>query len=113
MSGKGVKRHEHCYQDSEETLVAPVDPVSHADLLTLIVTTSPTPSEPSTELLSQIFLSFRMHCPELALPAPEGKDRYLMFQRKVCVVRQVLLTSANVLSSEVTPILLNLELKFS
>ncbi|KAK4155615.1 hypothetical protein C8A00DRAFT_13362 [Chaetomidium leptoderma] len=36
------------------------------DLLTLIITTSPTPSAPSTELLSQILVSFREHCPELA-----------------------------------------------
>lgn len=38
----------------------------HADLLTLIITTSPTPSAPSTELLSQILFSFRAHCPELS-----------------------------------------------
>ncbi len=37
----------------------------HAGLLTLVITTSPTPSAPSTELLSQIFLSFRSHCPDL------------------------------------------------
>ncbi|KAL2187150.1 hypothetical protein L209DRAFT_296067 [Thermothelomyces heterothallicus CBS 203.75] len=36
-----------------------------AELLTLIITTSPTPSAPSTELLSQILGSFREHCPEL------------------------------------------------
>ncbi|KAJ4303845.1 hypothetical protein N0V88_001442 [Collariella sp. IMI 366227] len=35
------------------------------NLLTLIITTSPTPSAPSTELLAQIILSFRKHCPEL------------------------------------------------
>ncbi|KAK3903964.1 hypothetical protein C8A05DRAFT_32260 [Staphylotrichum tortipilum] len=39
----------------------------HADLLTLIITTSPTPSAPSTELLSQILASFRAHCPELSM----------------------------------------------
>ncbi|KAK0615630.1 hypothetical protein B0T17DRAFT_592383 [Bombardia bombarda] len=39
---------------------------SHAhDLLTLIITTSPTPSAPSTELLSAILVSFRKHCPDL------------------------------------------------
>ncbi|AEO64411.1 uncharacterized protein THITE_2110546 [Thermothielavioides terrestris NRRL 8126] len=38
---------------------------TEADLLTLIITTSPTPSAPSTELLSQILASFREHCPEL------------------------------------------------
>ncbi|KAK4031191.1 hypothetical protein C8A01DRAFT_42325 [Parachaetomium inaequale] len=37
-----------------------------ADLLTLIITTSPTPSAPSTDLLSQILISFREHCPGLA-----------------------------------------------
>ncbi|KAI2470665.1 hypothetical protein F4781DRAFT_164976 [Annulohypoxylon bovei var. microspora] len=31
-------------------------------LLTLIITTSPTPSAPSTELISAIFSSFRNHC---------------------------------------------------
>lgn len=35
------------------------------EALTLIITTSPTPSAPSTELLSQILASFRAHCPEL------------------------------------------------
>ena len=40
-------------------------PGPRADLLTLIITTSPTPSAPSTELLSQIFASFREHCPDL------------------------------------------------
>ncbi len=42
------------------------EPTQHADLLTLIITTSPTPSAPSTELLSQILVSFRAHCPELS-----------------------------------------------
>jgi hypothetical protein len=36
-----------------------------SELLTLIITTSPTPSAPSTELLSLILLSFREHCPAL------------------------------------------------
>ncbi|KAL2162303.1 hypothetical protein VTH06DRAFT_7216 [Thermothelomyces fergusii] len=36
-----------------------------AELLTVIITTSPTPSAPSTELLSHILQSFREHCPEL------------------------------------------------
>ncbi|KAK4234159.1 hypothetical protein C8A03DRAFT_38086 [Achaetomium macrosporum] len=34
-------------------------------VLTLIITTSPTPSAPSTELLSQIIASFREHCSKL------------------------------------------------
>ncbi|KAH6617151.1 hypothetical protein F5144DRAFT_615814 [Chaetomium tenue] len=37
-----------------------------ADLLTLVITTSPTPSAPSTDLLSQILASFREFCPELS-----------------------------------------------
>lgn len=36
------------------------------DLLTLIITTSPTPSAPSTDLLSQILTSFCEFCPELS-----------------------------------------------
>lgn len=43
----------------------PVPAVTDADLLTLIITTSPTPSAPSTELLSLVLLSFREHCPAL------------------------------------------------
>ncbi|GAB1316123.1 hypothetical protein MFIFM68171_06333 [Madurella fahalii] len=43
----------------------PVPAAIDADLLTLIITTSPTPSAPSTELLSLVLLSFREHCPEL------------------------------------------------
>ncbi|KAK5662335.1 hypothetical protein OQA88_8242 [Cercophora sp. LCS_1] len=39
---------------------------SHADLVTLIITTSPTPSAPSTELIATILLSFKRHCPTLA-----------------------------------------------
>ncbi|KAL2119934.1 hypothetical protein VTJ04DRAFT_6895 [Mycothermus thermophilus] len=35
------------------------------DRLTLIITTSPTPSAPSTELLEQIIAAFRTHCPAL------------------------------------------------
>ncbi|KAL1840495.1 hypothetical protein VTJ49DRAFT_408 [Mycothermus thermophilus] len=35
------------------------------DRLTLIITTSPTPSAPSTELLEQIIAAFRTHCPDL------------------------------------------------
>lgn len=35
------------------------------DLLTLIVTTSPTPTAPSTELLSTVLASFYQHCPAL------------------------------------------------
>ncbi|KAK4165613.1 hypothetical protein QBC43DRAFT_315531 [Cladorrhinum sp. PSN259] len=36
------------------------------DLVTLVITTSPTPSAPSTELLEQITTAFRKHCPALA-----------------------------------------------
>ncbi|TDZ36200.1 hypothetical protein C8035_v008094 [Colletotrichum spinosum] len=36
-----------------------------ADSLTLIITTSPTPSAPSTELLEPVFESFRTRCPDL------------------------------------------------
>ncbi|KAI2605292.1 uncharacterized protein GGS25DRAFT_424547 [Hypoxylon fragiforme] len=36
-----------------------------SDLLTVILTTSPTPSAPSTELISAILSSFRTHCPLL------------------------------------------------
>ncbi|KAI1800221.1 hypothetical protein F4811DRAFT_47642 [Daldinia bambusicola] len=36
-------------------------------LLTIIITTSPTPSAPSTELVSTILSSFRNHCPALLL----------------------------------------------
>ncbi|KAI1137648.1 hypothetical protein F5Y05DRAFT_387822 [Hypoxylon sp. FL0543] len=36
-----------------------------SDLLTVIITTSPTPSAPSTELISAILTSFRNHCGSL------------------------------------------------
>ena len=36
-----------------------------AEQLTLIVTTSPTPSAPSTELLTSVIASFKKHCPAL------------------------------------------------
>ena len=36
-----------------------------SDLLTVIITTSVTPSAPSTELVSSVLLSFNRHCPEL------------------------------------------------
>jgi hypothetical protein len=53
-------------EDEIENRVCDVEsPNLDADLLTLIITTSPTPSAPSTELLSQILVSFREHCPEL------------------------------------------------
>ncbi|KAH8905265.1 hypothetical protein BR93DRAFT_946123 [Coniochaeta sp. PMI_546] len=35
-------------------------------LLTVIITTSPTPSAPTTDLISSILESFRLHCPDLA-----------------------------------------------
>lgn len=38
---------------------------SVSDLLTVIITTSPTPSAPSTELISAILSSFREHCASL------------------------------------------------
>ncbi|KAK3303151.1 uncharacterized protein B0T15DRAFT_420113 [Chaetomium strumarium] len=40
-------------------------PTTVADVLTLVITTSPTPSAPATELLSHIIASFREHCPKL------------------------------------------------
>ncbi|KAK0616744.1 hypothetical protein B0T14DRAFT_588969 [Immersiella caudata] len=43
-----------------------IDSRIHADLVTLIITTSPTPSAPSTELLDQILQSFERHCPTLS-----------------------------------------------
>ncbi|KAK4248071.1 hypothetical protein C7999DRAFT_13961 [Corynascus novoguineensis] len=50
----------------EEAPRAPTAAVNgDADLLTLIITTSPTPSAPSTDLLSQILASFREHCRQL------------------------------------------------
>ncbi|KAK1675827.1 hypothetical protein BDP55DRAFT_632008 [Colletotrichum godetiae] len=46
------------------TLAPPV-PASVSELLTLIITTSPTPSAPSTELLDAVFKSIRLHCSDL------------------------------------------------
>lgn len=43
-------------------MLSSADPIRD---LTLIITTSPTPSAPSTELLSAVFASFRKHCPQL------------------------------------------------
>ncbi|OIW34651.1 hypothetical protein CONLIGDRAFT_14576 [Coniochaeta ligniaria NRRL 30616] len=37
-----------------------------SSLLTVIITTSPTPSAPTTDLISSIIESFRTHCPDLA-----------------------------------------------
>jgi len=42
----------------------PTVPLS--SLLTVIITTSPTPSAPTTDLISSILDSFRLHCPDLA-----------------------------------------------
>jgi hypothetical protein len=39
---------------------------SISSLLTVIITTSPTPSAPTTDLISSILESFRIHCPDLA-----------------------------------------------
>ncbi|KAI0551761.1 hypothetical protein F4679DRAFT_124051 [Xylaria curta] len=36
-----------------------------SNLVTLIITTSPTPSAPSTDLISDILASFKLHCPVL------------------------------------------------
>ncbi|KAI0441113.1 hypothetical protein F4803DRAFT_436582 [Xylaria telfairii] len=36
-----------------------------SELVTLIITTSPTPSAPSTDLISDILASFKLHCPAL------------------------------------------------
>ncbi|OBR10816.1 Alcohol dehydrogenase [Colletotrichum higginsianum IMI 349063] len=44
---------------------APPTPVPVSDLLTLVITTSPTPSAPSTELLDAVFQSIRLHCGDL------------------------------------------------
>ncbi|KAH6661530.1 hypothetical protein F5X68DRAFT_218859 [Plectosphaerella plurivora] len=44
---------------------AAVEAVATSDLITLIVTTSPTPSAPSTDLLSAVFRSFEPNCPAL------------------------------------------------
>lgn len=49
---------------SLQTIPAPC-PSPISELLTLIITTSPTPSAPSTELLSTIIASFRDFCPVL------------------------------------------------
>ncbi|KAI2627120.1 hypothetical protein GGS21DRAFT_254366 [Xylaria nigripes] len=38
---------------------------SPSDLVTLIITTSPTPSAPSTDLISDILSSFKLYCPGL------------------------------------------------
>ncbi|OLN97903.1 hypothetical protein CCHL11_02526 [Colletotrichum chlorophyti] len=46
------------------TPAAPL-PTPLSDLLTLIITTSPTPSAPSTELLNSVFESFQLHCADL------------------------------------------------
>ncbi|OJJ82598.1 uncharacterized protein ASPGLDRAFT_129601 [Aspergillus glaucus CBS 516.65] len=39
---------------------------SISGLLTVIITTSPTPSSPSTDLISSVIESFRLRCPDLA-----------------------------------------------
>jgi len=50
---------------SQVSMVPSVDTPDNPDLLTLVITTSPTPSAPATELLSSIFNSFQRHCPGL------------------------------------------------
>lgn len=52
------------------TLIMPVQPprstpAPTSDVLTVVLTTSPTPSAPSTELLESILSSFREFCPSL------------------------------------------------
>jgi hypothetical protein len=42
----------------------PASPIS--SLLTVMITTSPTPSAPTTDLISSIIESFQLHCPDLA-----------------------------------------------
>ena len=62
--------------------------------LTLIITTSPTPSAPSTELFSSIFESFRIHCPILlkcdVVVVFDGFDRVVSDPRlkKGCVTAE-------------------------
>ncbi|KAK4456574.1 hypothetical protein QBC42DRAFT_281003 [Cladorrhinum samala] len=51
--------------DQEPPVLASM-PTAAEDLVTLIITTSPTPSAPSTELLEHITAAFRKHCPPLA-----------------------------------------------
>ncbi|VBB79831.1 Putative protein of unknown function [Podospora comata] len=46
------------------TMASPARPAPE-ELVTVIITTSPTPSAPSTELLEQIAASFRKHCASL------------------------------------------------
>lgn len=46
--------------------LTPATMQSIASQLTVIITTSPTPSSPSTDLISSVIESFRLHCPELA-----------------------------------------------
>ncbi|KAI1488600.1 hypothetical protein F5X96DRAFT_644871 [Biscogniauxia mediterranea] len=41
------------------------DPLPLPELITLIITTSPTPSAPSTELVEATLAGFRAHCPDL------------------------------------------------
>ncbi|KAE8376121.1 hypothetical protein BDV26DRAFT_282871 [Aspergillus bertholletiae] len=47
------------------TLCREAPMVPRSSPLTVIVTTSPTPSIPSTELISSVLQSFRRHCPDL------------------------------------------------
>ncbi|KAI0389580.1 hypothetical protein F5Y17DRAFT_462604 [Xylariaceae sp. FL0594] len=44
---------------------APPSATSASQLLTLVITTSPTPSAPSTDLVSDVLDSFKLHCPIL------------------------------------------------
>lgn len=51
-----------------KTPVGPADSLPSmriSDLVTLVITTSPTPSAPSTQLLTAVFESFRTYCPDL------------------------------------------------
>ncbi|CAK7272833.1 hypothetical protein SEPCBS119000_005331 [Sporothrix epigloea] len=56
---------------------APPPPQSIASLLTIILTTSPTPSAPGTDLVAAVLASFRAHCPALlACPVIVVFDTY-------------------------------------
>lgn len=55
----------------------PPPPRDIASLLTIILTTSPTPSAPSTDLVATVLASFRAHCPALlACPVIVVFDTY-------------------------------------
>ena len=58
-------------------LLAPPPPEEIASLLTIVLTTSPTPSAPGTDLVAAVIASFRAHCPALlACPVIVVFDTY-------------------------------------